>query len=213
MVLVHLHFSFDDHGTAPTDALLIPVATPIYLGRGRERVANAVWCYSIVETVTMTVVLWTATDRIIDSGTYPSDLAIATTVTAALKCCGTCFLMSCANIAQWSGLHFQSTKEKSDLRTLLSYSLFPDALELIMFSVGSISGAMSAVLKDAVKFTLIFTVYLSCCTLGCVSQRGVPCSFLTIALRGGSSQKVMEKVWDQCDNEERIRSLGDIHRV
>ena len=152
----------DDHGAEPpTDIFLIPVVTPIFFGQKGHKKDNddqdlniliyGVWVYSIFETTLLTLLMLTITEGIF-SATFPKTMAICIAVFAAMKICCSLFLIW----VQYKldvGLT-QLTKEKSSLSQLLSLRLYADALELILFSIGSISGAVSAEFKDGVKFSL-----------------------------------------------------------
>ena len=138
------------------DALLLPTATPIFFGKNRESMAKIVWSYSCLESVAMVVTLWTATSGLLDDD-YAFALSVIATVFVALKLCGTCYIGSLVlSNEDMAAL----TKEKSDLGQLLARRLWADAVELIVYSLGSLAKAAKFVFKDSVWFKFTLSV---CC--------------------------------------------------
>merc|ERR1719474_1629809 len=80
------------------------------------------------------------------------------------------------------------TKEKSNLKTLLSLRMWSDAAELILYALGSVRAAANAEFED---------------------ESGKVMSLLNIVWKV-DNQKLMDEVWAMTDGVGRVKALANL---
>jgi len=131
-----------DNGPPPTDALLIPVATPLFFGESRINVLVSVLKYSSLECIVATASVWFFTDIVEECDCWCLCLwifvlAVVASLLVAVKCA---MMVWWINFARNNKL---PSKEKSDLKSLLHQGSFEEAMELIVCCAGSVAEAVS----------------------------------------------------------------------
>jgi len=170
----------DGKGNAPTDALLLVVATPLLFGGNRMAIPFGVWVFSVLETITMTTLLW--------NGSVDADvmgLANYATAGGVLKSLGTCCFGTL--ILNVEGLR-RFTKEKSDIRSLLGNGCYFDVVELLLFAAGNV--------EDATKEVIVVADYTQW-------------NFANIVFHVDNA-KLMDAVWSTMDGTERVKALANL---
>jgi len=170
-----------DHGWSnppPIDIILLPVASPLFLGRERRCISSFVWMWCMCDSATMVTLFWMLHPEVGDGASWIYIASLFATVGAGVKV----IMLIGWWWFVWDIKKEMPIKEKSDLSALLLFSDWTNALELIIFCCEN--------LEDAVKQRY---------SNGIAGQEW---SFLYIATRV-PNKRLVDSVWKVSSDADR----------
>ena len=160
-------FCRDKYVKPPTTALLLPAATPLLFGNSADvRFYSLifVWCYGIVESIVLVILLWTMTNQFEDEENWIFGLAVLASAGALAKWC-------CGFALMWmtNGDFVDVAQEKTDLVQLYLGKQRTELSDIITFKIKDIQIACCALFVEFpyhspislyVHFDCVFTIVL-----------------------------------------------------
>ena len=156
-------------GTAPTTAMLLPAITPLSFGNIKESDIRYyslifVWCFGVVESIVSTTLLWTAVDGL-EEKEWVYALAIVASIGAIAKWLFGYVLLAMRNVNicdryQWwvGDWNLRKTlnlaQERTDLQLLYEGRQWTELVEIIIFKMGSVWSACTALFVEFLKYPL-----------------------------------------------------------
>lgn len=148
LVIILLYYSIksldrdEGNNDMPTDALLIPVATPLSFGQGRGFTVIFCWIWGLAQTVVLFTCLLAEWKDIVDGHLLTFIVAAFASSGITMRWIILFYLQFCREADQSLMDLMDVNKERSDLKLLLGSGHWEDALELILFKKFNISAAV-----------------------------------------------------------------------